>query len=181
MVPIPKVPSPSALSDFRPISLLSCLSKIFERMTERRFSHHLETRGILKPSQGGFRPLRSAEEQALSIVQAAHESWDRGRDHLLITFDVRKAFDTVWREGLIWKIFNEAGITGPLGLWMADYLTGRTMACHYKGHESPSVPMPNGVPQGAVLSPGFFTLYVNDLTTLPNCVHTAVVFPSRSK
>ena len=133
MIPIPKVPSPSTLSDFRPISLLSCLSKILERMTERRFSHHLESKGILKASQGGFRPHRSAEEQALSIVQAAHDSWDRGRDHLLITFDIRKAFDTVWREGLIWKIFNEAGIAGPLGLWFADYLTGRSMSCRYKG------------------------------------------------
>ena len=164
MIPIPKVPSPSSLSDFRPISLLSCLSKILERMIERRFSHHLETQGTLKPSQGGFRSLRSAEEQAVSIIQAAHESWDRGRDHLLITLDIRKAFDTVWREGLIWKIFNEARIKGPLGLWMADYLTGRTMSCHYKGCKSPFLPMPNGVPQGAVLSPSFFTLYVNDLT-----------------
>ena len=116
MIPFPKSPSASSLSDFRPISLLSCLSKILERMTERRLSHQLATQGFIKLTQGGFRPLRSAEEQALSIVQAAHESWARKRDHLLITLDIRKAFDTVWTQGLIWKIFNEAKITGPIGL-----------------------------------------------------------------
>ena len=146
MIPIPKISSPSSLSDFRPISLLSCFSKILERMIERRLFHQLKTQGFIKPAQGGFRPLHSAEEQALTIVQAAHESWNKGRDHLLITLDIRKAFDTVWREGLIWKIFNEARITGPLGLWLADYLTGRTMSCKHKGCLSPRLPIPNGVP-----------------------------------
>ena len=164
MIPFPKSRSPSSLSDFRPISLLSCLSKILERMTERRLSHQLETQGFIKSTQGGFRPLRSAEEQALTIVQAAHESWARKRDHLLVTLDIRKAFDTVWTQGLIWKLFNEANITGPIGLWLADYLTGREMSCRYKGCRSPFLPMPNGVPQGAVLSPLLFNVYVNDLT-----------------
>ena len=164
MIPIPKIPTPTGLADYRPISLLSCFSKIIERMAERRISHHLESLNIIKPTQGGFRPLRSAEEQALSIIQAAHGSWGKGRDHLLITLDIRKAFDTVWREGLIWKVFNKANITGPLGLWLADYLTGRSMSCHHKGCSSPNLPMPNGVPQGAVLSPVLFILYVDDLT-----------------
>ena len=164
MIPIPKVPTPSSLSDFRPISLLSCLSKIAERMAERRLSHQLQSQGFIKPTQGGFRPLRSAEEQALSIVQAAHESWAKGRDHLLITLDIRKAFDTVWTQGLIWKIFNEARITGPMGLWLADYLANRSMSAKHKGCRSPFLPMPNGVPQGAVLSPLLFIVYVNDLS-----------------
>jgi hypothetical protein len=69
-------------------------------MTERRLSHQLASQGFIKLTQGGFRPLRSAEEQALSIVQAAHESWARKRDHLLVTLDIRKAFDCDGNGGL---------------------------------------------------------------------------------
>jgi hypothetical protein len=123
------------------------MSKILETLAARRIQHYLEINNILPHNQGGFRFRRSVEDQVAAVLQDAHNSWSCNHDHLLLTLDVRKAFDTVWTDGLIYKIFEKAGIRGALGLWLADYLKGRSTRVTHNGVHSSSVPMPNGVPQ----------------------------------
>ena len=101
------------ISNYRPISLLPILAKVFERIIFKNLYNYLTDNKLLTKNQSGFRPGDSCINQLLSLVHEIHESFDRGFEVRSIYLDMSKAFDKVWHEGLIFKL-RQNGIEGEL-------------------------------------------------------------------
>ena len=152
-------------NSYRPISLLSCLGKVLERVINRRLISFLEERKILSPTQTGYRKHRSTEDQLALIAQEIENTFQEKKKVVSVFFDLTKAFDKVWREGLLLKIL-ESGISGKMYRWIRCFLQDRSARVKLDGHLSKSVKMREGVPQGGVISPTLFLLYINNITTV---------------
>ena len=162
-------------SDYRPISLLPVLSKLMERLVSTRLSFWLETNSLLPQEQAGFRPGQSAEFQLTRVTEDIHRAWRRGEVTVAVFLDVRKAFDTVWRDGLIHKLQHVARVQGQMLHWIRAFLNGRSASFRADGATSAPVPLHSGVPQGAVLSPLLYNIFTADiLSTLPRSVIASV-------
>ena len=98
IVTIPKTENASVPKDYRPISLLPCLGKTFERMINDRLSIFLEENNVLPATQFGFRKKLSAEVQLLRLTQKIHSTWNKKQNYICAFIDVKKAFDMVWRN-----------------------------------------------------------------------------------
>ena len=150
--------------NYRPISLTSCLGKLMERILNRRLIWHLETNNLLTPTQTGYRKHRSTEDQLALLAQEIETAFQEKEKVVSVFFDLSRAFDKVWREGLLLKI-HQSGITGRMFGWIRSFLHDRTAQVKLDGHTSVSVKMREGVPQGGVISPTLFLIYINDITT----------------
>ena len=161
---IPKINNAKNPKDYRPIALLEALAKIYESVINRRLKWHLEDNGLLDEGQFGFRPTRSTHHVLNILLNYVSTNNRRGRDSIIICKDVEKAFDTVWHEGLITKIFRYAHLNLPTTFCktLASYLTDRTIRIKHSGLISdPFTPLA-GVPQGSVLAPLMYILYISD-------------------
>jgi len=165
IIPIPKKgkEKKNPLS-YRPISLLSNVGKIMERMVNRRLIYLLESKDILAPSQTGYRKYRNTEDQLALLVQDIENSFQEKQKTLAVFFDLSRAFDTVWKEGLMLKLLK-AGIRKNMYSWLHHYLHARTARVKLDGVQSRKIKLLEGVPQGGVLSPTLFLLFINDITT----------------
>ena len=147
-------------SNYRPISLLSTVGKVAERIvfdiTYAFVSPHLSDH------QSGFRKKDGTSLQLTRLVQQWSEALDDGYYVGVIFFDLRKAFDKVWHDGLLAKL-DAIGVRGSAFDWFKNYLSGRSQCTDVEGHTSPFSDIAAGVPQGAILSPLLFLIYVNDL------------------
>ena len=152
-------------NSYRPISLLSCLGKVLERVINRRLISFLEERKILSPTQTGYRKHRSTEDQLALIAQEIENAFQEKKKVISVFFDLTKAFDKVWREGLLLKTL-ESGVSGKMYRWIRCFLHDRSARVKLDGHLSKSVKMREGVPQGGVISPTLFLLYINNITTV---------------
>ena len=138
-------------TSYRPISLISSIMKLFERVIEQQLRSHLEDIGFINKHQSGFRRAKSTDDHLFRLSQSIMESFNRG-EHVVAAFlDVEKAFD-VWHNGLRYKIF-QLGLPTKMTRWLSDFLVGRLIQVNVNSCFSNQINPKAGVPQGSVLSP----------------------------
>ena len=163
IIPIPKPGKDlKKTSSYRPISLTGCIAKLMEHLVKERLTYILERDMKLNESQAGFRTLRSTEDQVIRMSQMVHDGLQERKRTLMVLIDFSKAFDTVWKRGLIKKMIAMK-IPLQYSQWINALLTDRRAQVKYGCSTSRFRRMMNGVPQGSVLSPLLFLIFINDI------------------
>ena len=162
VVPVFKAEDPTEFSNYRPVSVLPVLSQIFEKVIRSRLVRFLDRNKVIIPGQYGFRSGHSTAMAILDMVEKVRGAWDQGNVALGVLIDLKKAFDTVDHSILLAKL-EHYGVRGTAHKLMSSYLEDRAQYVTYDGYESDRGELLCGVPQGSVLGPLFFLLYVNDM------------------
>ncbi len=148
--------------NYRPISITSCMAKVFEKLVLNRIKDHLKEHNIIVKNQSGFRERRQTKDNIFNITQKVLESFNRDKKVCCIFFDISAAFDKVWHCGLIYKLVK---INLPLYLvkWIITFLRNRKFRIKIGEFFTEYYDVLTGVPQGSVLSPTLFSVYINDI------------------
>ena len=160
VIPIHKGGSTQDINNFRPISLLSIFNKIMEKIMHKNLYSFLENQDILYHNQFGFRKNNSTVYALAQITEMIKKSIDTGKFGCGIFIDLRKAFDTVNHDLLLMKL-EHYGIRNNMLSWLKSYLTDRKQFVTFNGQSSELMHIKYGVPQGSVLGPLLFLLYIN--------------------
>ena len=164
VTPIFKKGDKQLIQNYRPISLLPICGKIVETIVFNNLYKHLTTHHLISKNQFGFRPGDSTTNQLIDLVNDIHRAFDstRSLEVRAIFLDISKAFDKVWHDGLIFKM-RQNGVSGRLLKLFQNYLNNRKQRVVLNRFPAGYSTIESDVPQGSVLGPLLFLIYINDL------------------
>ena len=160
--PVYKAGDKHQLVNYRPISLLPVISKILEKIIHERLYKFFCDNEILSVNQFGFRPKHSTEQAVITYINNITKNLENGLSSITVFLDLSRAFDTVNFEILLRKL-HSYGIQGVANDLIKSYLSNRSQSVLANGFSSTYLPITSGVPQGSILGPLLFLIYVNDL------------------
>ena len=153
---------PTLVSSYRPISLLSTLFKVMEKMIKNRLTWSLDIKKKLNPLQSGFRKYRSVKDHLVRLETDIHLALKEKKYTVAVFLDLEKAYDSLWKGGLLKKL-SMLDISGKLWFFIRAFLKNRHCNVKVNNSMSENYVLENGIPQGSSLSPVIFTLMLNDL------------------
>ena len=168
IVPLPKISNPKSASDLRPVALTSLPGKLLEKLFCIRLQSWLENNNILTEIQHGFRKNKSTISAIAQLLNDIYTHINRGVNPYVVFLDFKKAFDTVSHLKILHKL-RLMGLDELTLSWLESYLTNRQQCVKVNGSISGLLPIVYGVPQGSILGPILFSLYINDIVNIVDC------------
>ena len=162
VVPIHKAGKTDLCDNYRPIALLSSISKILEKIVSLKLVNHLDYNKLLSPKQFGFQRNKNTEQNLLNVVNFISNAINQGKIFIGNFLDLKKAFDVCNHE-ILFKKLKSKGVRGKTLDWFKSYLQARRQIVDVNGHKSTEETIDMSVIQGSILGPTLFLIYIDDL------------------